>query len=339
MKERLTYSKNVFIPVTHVCRNLCGYCCFRQEKIDIIGRKEALRILDLGHEAGCTEALFSLGERPWEVPGFDEILQKVEKDDLLDYLIELSELALERDLLPHTNAGILTEEEMKRLLPYNASMGLMLETTARVAAHQKSPGKAPEIRLGALTTAGKLKIPFTTGILVGIGESKEDRFCSLQVLADLHRSYGHLQEVIVQPFDPKPGTSMAHLSPPRDEELADTVRMARLVLPQDVAVQIPPNLAEPNLMAKAGATDLGGISPVTSDWINPQKPWPALERMRLKLSDYDLKERLPVYPIFIKQGWHGSKTRELVKRLAGPDGLFKNEIVKDITDQNGALRV
>ncbi len=213
MRKFLTYSRNVFIPVTNVCRNRCLYCGYRRDEGQIISRKEAIELLDRGVSAGCTEALFSLGEAPTEVPGFGDLLKRTGKGDLIDYLIELSELALDRDLLPHTNAGLLSKEEMSRLAPYNASMGLMLETTAEVEAHRSSPGKRPMLRLAAITAAGELRIPFTTGILVGIGETREDRIVSLQALKDLHETYGHIQEVIVQPFDPKPETPMSHLSP------------------------------------------------------------------------------------------------------------------------------
>ncbi|MHC1631920.1 MAG: 7,8-didemethyl-8-hydroxy-5-deazariboflavin synthase subunit CofG [Methanotrichaceae archaeon] len=321
IKKRLTYSRNVFIPVTDVCRNRCSYCSFRSDKGKIISRKDALCLMNHGSDAGCTEALFSSGERPWDIIGFEKLLQKIGKNDFVDYLIELCELALERNLLPHTNIGVLNREEMARLAPYNASMGLMLETTAEVKAHRNSPGKDPKIRIEAIAAAGELRIPFTTGILVGIGEAKKDRLKSLQVLADLHRTYDHIQEVIIQPFDPKPGTTMAHLKPPSIIELAETVKFARKILPSSVAVQVPPNLINPRPLVEAGADDLGGISPVTLDWINPQKPWPSLDELRMKLRDFELRERLPVYPRYIKMAWHGNQTQNLVKKLAGPGGL------------------
>ncbi len=321
MRKFLTYSRNVFIPVTDVCRNRCLYCGFRRDEGKIISRKEATELLDRGASAGCTEALFSLGEAPWEVTGFGDLLKKTGKDDLIDYLIELSELALDRDLLPHTNAGLLPKEDMRRLAPYNASMGLMLETTADVEAHRSSPGKRPEVRLAAIAVAGELKIPFTTGILVGIGETMENRIESLQAIKDLQETYGHIQEVIVQPFDPKSHTAMSHLAPPGPETLAETVRMARSILPPSVAVQVPPNLVDPLPLVEAGAEDLGGISPVTPDWINPDRRWPATEELESRLAGFELKERLPVYPRYIDLEWCGKMTLPLVERLAGPDGL------------------
>jgi FO synthase subunit 1 len=325
MRKQLTYSRNVFIPVTDVCRNKCDYCSFRRDDGRIIRRQEAADLLDRGAEAGCTEALFSLGEAPMEAKGFFRLLRLTGAGDLIDYLIELSELALERGLLPHTNAGLLSKEEIKRLAPYNGSMGLMLETTAEVEAHRSSPGKSPRLRMEAISAAGELSIPFTTGILVGIGETAEDRVRSIQAIKEIHEVHGHIQEVIVQPFDPKPDTPMARTPPPTAEALAGTVRMARSILPPEVAVQAPPNLADPLPLVEAGACDLGGISPVTPDWINPDRRWPTLEDLQSRLAGFDLLERLAVYPRYIDLGWYGEKTRDLVRRLSGPDGLLRRD--------------
>ncbi len=319
----VTYSRNVFIPVTDLCRNRCAYCSFRrtQDEAVVMPRSEAMRLLQSGVDAGCSEALFTLGDRPWEVPGFDALLAKAGRLDLIDYLVELCELALEAGLLPHTNAGVLEEEELRRLTPYNASMGLMLETTAAVAAHSGSPGKQPAARREHIARAGRLKIPFTTGILVGIGETMEDRRASLQAIADLHRTYDHIQEVIIQPLDPKPGTDMANALRPSPAELSRVVRMARHLLPASVALQVPPNLADPLPLVESGADDLGGISPVTPDGINPDSPWPAPEELAMLLKGYRLRERLPVYPRYVQRMWPGQKTLGLVAALAGEDGL------------------
>jgi FO synthase subunit 1 len=323
----LTYSRNVFIPVTDLCRNRCGYCSFRREPKDarIIGRREALRLLERAAAEGCSEALFSLGESPWEVDGFQRLLDAAGVLDLVDYLVELCEMALERGLLPHTNAGVLSDDCLSRLAPYNASMGMMLETTAHVAAHANSPGKRPGLRLDFIAKSGRMKIPFTTGILVGIGESREDRQASLNDIAALHRSYGHIQEVIIQPLDPKPGTALEAATVPGMDELCETVGMAREILPKSVALQVPPNLVDPLPLVRAGANDLGGLSTVTPDWINPERPWPCLDDLRLRLRGYDLRERLPVYPHFVLQGWQGEKTGQLIKALAGEDGLRRKE--------------
>lgn len=321
----ITYSRNVFLPVTDLCRNRCGYCSFRQnsDRARVIRRPEALQLLKRARDDGCSEALFSLGESPWEVEGFQRLadLAGVNDGDLVGYIAELCEIALDMGLLPHTNAGVLSDDDLSRLAPYNASMGMMLETTASVPEHEGSPGKRPDIRLDLIARAGRLKIPFTTGILLGIGESMEDRLASLSAIADLHRSFGHIQEVIIQPLDPKPGTDMAGAQKPGIDEIRDVVGAAREILPQDVALQVPPNLVDPLPLVDAGASDLGGISTVTPDWINPGSPWPDLDHLRQRLTGYTLRERLPVYPRFVLKGWYGEKTGRLIEALAGEDGL------------------
>lgn len=324
----ITYSKNIFIPVTNLCRNHCRYCSFRKDlgEARLIKRSQALQLLQEGRDQGCSEALFTLGERPEDVEGFRMMLAGEGREDLLGYLIELCELAVENELLPHTNAGLLSQEELASLQPYNASMGLMLESSASLDAHQQSPGKEPRLRLEHISQAGRLHIPFTTGILVGIGESWQDRIQSLQSIARLQNDWGHIQEVIVQPFDPKPGTAMASFPRPEQEDLVQTVKLAREILPGEVAVQVPPNLADPLPLVEAGANDLGGISPVTRDEINPNSPWPREEELKRSLFSCELKERLPVYPRLIKKGWHGYKTRRLIALLAGEDGLRRKSI-------------
>ncbi len=321
--KTLTYSKNIFLPVTDLCRNRCGYCSFRKELKDahLISRSGATRLLEEGALKGCSEALFTMGENPWEVSGFEGFMANVGVADLMDYLVELCELAIEFELLPHTNAGLLGQEDMLRLQPYNASMGLMLETTALLDAHAKSPGKRPDLRLQYMAMAGEQQIPFTTGILVGIGESMQDRVDALTKIAHLHRAFGHIQEVIIQPLDPKAGTALEKARMPEMMDLCRTVEAAREILPPDVAIQVPPNLVDLRPLLRAGATDLGGISSVTVDGINPGRPWPDEEELHKHLFDYNLRERLPVYPRFIAMGWHGHETRSLVKSLAGEDGL------------------
>jgi len=324
----VTYSRNVFVPVTDLCRNRCGYCSFRREIGDarLIQKHEAFCLLARAAEEGCSEALLSLGEAPWEVQGFADMLSGAGVSDLVDYLVELCELALELGLLPHTNAGVLSDEALMRLKPYNASMGLMLETTGSVPAHARSPGKNPLTRLDHIARAGRLKIPFTTGLLIGIGESWEDRVNSLRAISDLHGSYDHIQEVIIQPLDPKLGTPMALSERPGIEEMCTVVKTAREILPSDVAIQVPPNLVEPLPLIEAGASDLGGLSPLTRDCINPERPWPEPGELGAKLQGYCLQERLPIYPRFIQKGWQGSKTRELVESLADGGGLRRKSI-------------
>lgn len=321
--KRLTYSKNIFLPVTDLCRNRCGYCSFRKDLKDasLISRSRALSLLEQGVAAGCSEALFTMGESPWTIQGFESILASAGVADLMDYLVELCELAIEFGLLPHTNAGLLGQDDLRRLQPYNASMGLMLETTALLDAHAGSPGKMPDLRLRYMQLAGRLKIPFTTGIMVGIGESMQDRVEALSKIAHLHRAFGHIQEVIIQPLDPKAGTALEKAGRPGVIALCSTVEAARVILPADVAIQVPPNLVDPRPLIEAGANDLGAISSVTVDGINPDRPWPDEEDLQKRLFDYSLRERLPVYPRFIAMGWHGHKTRSLVDLLAGEDGL------------------
>ncbi len=277
---------------------------------------EVTRTLDTGAALGCTEALFTFGERPGALPGFAEMLGRIGYTDILDYVYDLSLAAVRRGLLPHTNAGILTYEELDRLREVNASMGLMLETTAVVAAHRDSPGKDPAVRIEMIENAGKLSIPFTTGILVGIGETMEDREESLAVIRDLHRRFGHIQEVIVQNFCPKPGTPMEDAPVPDTEELCATISLAREILPADVAVQIPPNLVDASYLVGCGVDDLGGVSPLTIDYVNPEHPWPQIEELKRVAGDAELSERLCIYPQYIEKGWYSPLLEPLIRQLA-----------------------
>lgn len=325
----VTYSKNVFIPVTNMCRNHCGYCGFRRSPDEaqayIMQPPRIEEILKRGVQSGCTEALFTFGERPDEDAGYLSGLKPIGYDRTLDYLLDLCRMAIDTGLLPHCNPGVLSYAELALLKPLNASMGLMLETTAHLQAHEDSPGKVPEKRIECIANAGTLKIPFTTGLLVGIGETEDDRIASLELIACLHRKYGHIQEVIIQNFTPKPGTAMEHHPPPSINEMIRTVELAREILPGDVAVQVPPNLISPGVLIEHGATDLGGISPVTIDHINPEHEWPAVEQLEQKVGrDVVLRERLPIYPQYIKQGWFSDEIRSLIQHLAGDDGYRKS---------------
>lgn len=277
---------------------------------------EVFRTMDVSAGLGCTEALFTFGERPGAVPGFTSMLGMFGYTDILDYVYDLSLAAIERGLLPHTNAGILSYEDLDRLRGVNASMGLMLETTADVPAHRDSPGKDPGVRIDMIENAGKLSIPFTTGILVGIGETMEDREESLRVIRDLHRRFGHIQEVIVQNFCPKPGTLMEGAPVPDTSELCATITLAREILPRDVAVQIPPNLADASHLIGCGVDDLGGVSPLTIDYVNPERPWPEIEELRRVAGDAELRERLCIYPQYIEKGWYSPLLEPLIRRLA-----------------------
>lgn len=318
MQHRIiTFSRNVFLPLTTVCRNRCGYCCFRTPVHDgcLMSPIEVENTLTNGAALGCTEALFTFGERPEEEPGFLAYLIRAGYTTILDYCEAMCRRSIACGILPHTNAGILTYEEMDRLRAVNASMGLMLETTAHVPAHAGSKGKEPAVRLGMIEDAGKLRIPFTTGLLLGIGETMADREESLLAIRDLHRRYGHIQEIIIQNFCPKPGTPMAHFPVPGTEEICSTIRLARSILPKEIAIQIPPNLIDASRLIECGVDDLGGVSPLTIDYVNPEHPWPALEELKKIVGDAHLRERLCIYPQYIKRGWYHKDLQPLINRL------------------------
>ena len=335
----ITFSRNAFLPLTTVCANRCGYCCFQAPVSEgcIMPPDEAIRTLDASAALGCTEALFTFGERPGAVPGFSPLLEGLGYADILDYVYDLSLAAIERGLLPHTNAGILSYEELDRLQEVNASMGLMLETTADVPAHRDSPGKDPAVRIDMIENAGRLSIPFTTGILIGIGETMEDREESLRVIRDLHSRFGHIQEVIIQNFCPKPGTPMEGMPAPGTDEICKTITLAREILPRDVAVQIPPNLIDAARLVRCGVDDLGGISPLTIDYVNPEHPWPQIDELRKVAGDAELRERLCIYPQHIEKGWYspllGPLIRDLAERLARRGSITSSFIPTDLSGE------
>jgi FO synthase subunit 1 len=302
----VTYSRNVFLPITNLCRNRCWYCGFRQEPTSRQARfmkpEEVTELLEFAKEAGCSEALLTLGERPEVYGKVRSALKELGYEGMTDYLEDLCKLALSYGLLPHTNAGVLSERELRQLRRWNASMGLMLECAAELPVHRESPGKDPKLRLEMIETAGRLRIPFTTGLLIGIGESFEDRARSLLELRRIHEKYGHIQEIIVQPFVPKPRTPMANYQSPSVEELLAVVAVARLMMPF-MNIQVAPNLVRDlGRFLAAGANDLGGISPVTPDFINPERPWPKLEELSMEIQNagFILRERLPIYPRFAR---------------------------------------
>jgi len=320
LPEHVTFSRNVFIPLTNICRNACGYCGFRRDigndEAYLMGPDAVNKLLHQAKQADCTEALFTFGERPYEVPGFYEKLRSIGYDNMIEYLYDLCNTAIAVGLLPHSNPGILTFEELERLRPVNASIGLMLETTAAVNAHRGCAGKEPELRLWTIEDAGKLRIPFTTGLLVGIGEGWGDRIRSLTVLAELQQKYRHIQEVIIQPFAPKPDTRMAGVPSPSADTLLRTVALARHLLPDDVAIQVPPNLTEITPLLQVGASDIGGVSTVTIDFINPEHAWPDTARLGVAL-----KERLPLYPQYVRAGWYSETLAPLIHELADECGF------------------
>jgi 7,8-didemethyl-8-hydroxy-5-deazariboflavin synthase CofG subunit len=309
----ITYSRKVFLPLTNLCRDYCGYCTFRRNPGDpgahTMTPDEVLSVAREGEKLGCTEALFSLGDRPEALfPEMRDTLRHLGYKSTLHYLEAMCELVLrETSLLPHPNPGLLSAEWITRLAAVSPSMGLMLETTnaalhAPGAAHDNAPDKVPAKRLRTIEDAGKQNVPFTTGLLIGIGESLEDRVDTLLAIRDLHERYGHIQEVIVQNFRVKPAIPMAHWPEPTRGEMLRAVAVARLLLP-DVNIQAPPNLSAPYYddLVDAGINDWGGVSPLTPDFINPEKPWPHLEQLRLRTEakGFALRQRLPVYPEFV----------------------------------------
>jgi FO synthase subunit 1 len=328
-RKYVTFSKNVFIPVTNVCRNACDYCVFRARSRDDAYVTTVSDFLTVVRNKGAaTEALFSGGEHPEAAAlssFFNDRVTKAGFSSLVAYTKHLCKLAIQHGLLPHCNLGVLSRKELLELKDVNASMGLMLETTAELKAHRNSPGKDPAVRLRMIAEAGRLKIPFTTGILIGIDEDNEDRIHSLEAIASVHKQYGHIQEVILQPFLPKQTTAMWHQKQPRFEELKEVVRAARSLLPDDIAIQVPPNLTSPKELIELGASDLGGISEQTIDYINPEAPWPTEDELRRKIAPFELRERLPIYPQFIKKAWYSEEIKPLIERYADEDGLRRKE--------------
>lgn len=311
----ITYSRKVFIPLTNLCRDYCGYCTFRRDPGEngahTMTPEQVLEVVRAGEKLGCTEALFSLGDKPELLfPEMRDSLHRLGYGSTLQYLEAMCELVVrETNLLPHPNPGLLSAEWLKRLAKWSPSIGIMLETTSDKlmtsgAAHDNAPDKLPAKRLRTIEEAGKLGIPFTTGILIGIGESPEDRVDSLLAIRELHRRYGHIQEVIIQNFRVKPKIPMAHWPEPSREDMLRTVAVARLLMPE-MNIQAPPNLSAPYYeeLIDAGINDWGGVSPLTPDFINPEAPWPHLRDLqrRTESKGQTLKQRLPVYPEFIPQ--------------------------------------
>jgi FO synthase len=333
--RRVTYSPKVFIPLTQLCRDRCGYCTFSQPPARLpapfLEPEEVLAIARAGQEAGCSEALFTLGEAPEErYPVAARWLAERGYDSTVDYLVAMCALVRdETGLLPHTNAGALSDGDLARLRPVSASQGMMIETLAALPCHAQAPDKVPARRLATLEAAGRLAVPFTSGILVGIGETRADRVEALAALAEVHARHGHLQEVIVQPFLPKPGTAMHRHPACPPEELWWSVAVARLVLPPEVHVQAPPNLADDlGALLAAGIDDWGGVSPVTADHVNPERAWPALGVLRraTEAAGFTLAPRLPIYPSFAAEPerWLAPEMRFFVLERADAEGLARD---------------
>jgi FO synthase len=333
----ITYSRKVFIPLTNLCRDYCGYCTFRRDPGELgahtMTPDEVLAASKQGEKLGCTEALFSLGDRPEAIfPEMREILRRLGYRSTLHYLEAMSELVLrETRLLPHANPGLLSANWIERLRASNPSLGLMLESTSArlTAAHPpgQAPDKTPALRLKTIEDAGKLGVPFTTGILIGIGETLEDRVDSLLEIKRLHQQYGHVQEVIIQNFRVKPPIPMASWPEPNTGDMLRTLAVARLIL-GDMNIQAPPNLTENGYerLLRSGINDWGGVSPLTPDFINPEAPWPHLLdlRRRTEAAGQRLEQRLPVYPEFVTRvATRGGLLGERLNRAVDGRGYAK----------------
>lgn len=339
--QELTFARNVFLPLTTACRYTCTYCTFYDPpgQAELMSPEEIRQVVRRGREAGCTEALFTLGDDPDDrYTDLYATLEALGHDSIHSYLREASAIALDEGLLPHGNPGDQTPEQMAEVADVMASMGVMLETTADVDAHAGSRRKTPGQRLATIRTAGELRVPFTTGILVGIGEDWADRAESLLAIAELHERYGHIQEVIVQPVRPN---ERWNGESPDAGTMRRVVAMARAALPPEVAVQVPPNLAPVRDLLGTGIEDLGGVSPVTEDHVNPDYAWPAVDELRAiaETAEIPLQERLPVYERFLPEsGIANEWLPEAVGRVLYGD-TPAGERYREIVGDDGGPRV
>jgi len=335
----VTFSAKVFVPLTTLCRDYCGYCTFRRDPGEpgarTLSPEDVVALVQAGARLGAKEALFSLGDKPEAVfPEHREFLRRHGHRTTLGYLRAMCELTLaESTLLPHANPGVMGERDLAALREVNVSLGIMLENVAdRLLApglaHDRAPDKVPARRLKTIALAGKLGIPFTTGILFGIGETARERVDALVAIRDLHERWGHIQEVIVQNFRAKPRIPMREAAEPSLDDLLRTLAVARLVLGPDVNIQAPPNLTPdvyPRLLA-AGLNDWGGISPLTPDHINPEKPWPGLRALRAATESqgFRFRERLAIYPEYATRAeFLDERLRPRVTAIVDADGLVR----------------
>jgi FO synthase len=340
----VTYSKKVFIPLTNLCRDYCSYCTFRKDPgqpgARTMAPDEVLAVAEAGGRLGCKEALFSLGDRPEALfPEMRQTLARLGHRTTLSYLAEMCGRVLnETGLLPHANPGLMGRRDLETLRQSSPSMGLMLESVSERLTlpgmpHANAPDKVPSLRLKTIEEAGRLKIPFTTGILIGIGETLDERVDALFAIKALHERYGHIQEVIVQNFRAKPDIPMRDHPEPSLTDHARTIAVARLVL-REMNVQAPPNLADGRypFLIRAGINDWGGISPLTPDFINPEKPWPHIERLAEQTArqGFDLRERLSVYPEFVlRDEFIHPKVAEKIRSMSDPQGYASNAPAED----------
>ena len=330
----LSYSKNVFIPVTRLCRDRCGYCTFKIEPGEgelLIPPDEVLETARKGAQLGCTELLFVTGDKPeLKYEQYRQALKELGFSTTAEYLIDLSLKGLKENIFPHTNLGLSTTEELTEFRKTNPSMGLMLENISdrllyNGEAHHGCPDKVPRLRMKTMELAGELNIPWTSGILVGIGETEEESIDSLFALKSLNDEYGHIQEIIVQNFSPKVGIRMEDKPSPEFMEMIKLVAISRLIFGEKMNIQVPPNL---NLetypyFTLAGINDLGGVSPLTIDYVNPEAPWPQLELMEEMCEEngFQLRERLPVYPEFINEKYIDNELLPMVNNFVDDTGF------------------
>lgn len=338
----ITYSRKVFIPLTQLCRDVCHYCTFAQtpKKLEtpFLSIEQVLKTVKQAKAQGCKEILFTLGEKPeLRYQAAREALLKLGCDSTIDYLYAVAKACFdETGLLPHINAGCLTPDELMRLRTVSASMGLMLESSSerlcgKGMPHYGSPDKDPAKRLQAIADAGQAKVPFTSGILIGIGETRLERIQSLLDLRQLHQQYGHIQEIIIQNFRAKQGTKMAQAPEPDLNELLWTIAVARLIFGSEMSIQSPPNLSPgvlPQLL-NAGLNDWGGVSPVTPDYVNPEAPWPHLSKLAREtdLAGKHLHERLSIYPAYALEPdrWLANSLKQRVLRSIDSEGYPRTD--------------
>jgi FO synthase subunit 1 len=328
----ITYSKNIFIPLTQVCRNTCGYCIFKKDSKDpeailLKDKNEIIEELKLSENFGCKEALITFGEQADDDELVLNALNEKGFGNITDYLFNICEDILNKtNLLPHSNCGILSYKQLKKLKEVNVSMGMMVENTSerlmKTIAHINSPGKNPKLRLETISNAGKLKIPYTTGILVGIGETKDEIAKSLIDIKKLNDKYDHIQEIIIQNFKSKAGTPMQSYNEPSLLDMVKTVSIAKLLF-NDISIQVPPNLNyhTNQIFLLCGADDWGGISPISKDYVNPEEKWPQINELQKFSAEagYKLKERLAIYNKYINEEYLNSnllsKTKNLEKQI------------------------
>ena len=336
----ITYSRKIFINLVNLCRDSCSYCTYKKEPTDklvsMMRPSDVLEIAQAGKKVRCTEALFVTGERPeHRYPQARSWLHSLGHSTTVEYIREMSEMILQKTgLLPHTNAGSLTKKEMSILKETNVSLGVMLESsserlTSKGMPHEMAPSKNPKVRIKTLENAGDLMIPTTTGLLIGIGEGPQDIIDSLFLIKDINQRHGHIQELIIQNFAPKPGTQMSGSTPPAYDFFLTTVGVARIVL-RGMNIQVPPNL-NPYTFGKfldAGINDWGGISPLTIDHVNPEFPWPSISSVRdlTQIKGYSLRARLPVYPEFLSDtSFISDRLRPYIEPLSDDYGLVPEE--------------